>query len=106
MWDGKTYEYIAGAISVKEAIAVRLYTGKGYKDWLTGCGQMDPECLQALLWVIKAHNGEPCVMADIDFSIPEFVAAYEKAFVADRVEVETAPKARSGARKNRDSTAT
>lgn len=70
---------------------------------------MDAESLQALLWLLKTRNGQPCRMADLDFDILAFVNAYSDAanVEAAKVKKETnVPKGSSNARKTRASTET
>lgn len=73
---------------------------------------MDAESLQALLWLLKTRNGQPCRMADLDFDILAFVNAYSDAANVEAAKVKKAeketnvPKGSSNARKTRASTET
>lgn len=102
-FDGFDYDYEPGSITVMEAIAIRNHTGKGVVDWGRSIGETDPESLQALMWLIKSRNGQPCAMADLDFDIVKFMNAYAAGAAAEKPVVEAGPKARSSGRKNRDS---
>lgn len=80
-FQGAEYQYEAGGITVKEAIAIKAHTGHGLKTWSSAVDDMDPESIQALFWVIRSRNGqigEP--IESLDFPIVEFLDAYFAAF--------------------------
>lgn len=95
-WQGKDYTYEPGNITVREAIAIKLYTGCGLVSWQAAVRDADPQAMQALLWLVKSRNAEPCEMASLDFDVMAFLDAYVTAILADKelaAAVESAPKA-------------
>ena len=82
-WEGKSYTYNPAAVSVKTAIAIKDYTGWGLRSWEKAVNDADPRALQALLFAIKAQNGEPCSIASlVDFNPVDFFEECERAGTA------------------------
>jgi hypothetical protein len=79
-WDGKTYSYEVHKITVAAAIAIKLHTGLGLKSWAKAVDDWDPQAVQALLFAMKQQNGEPVVIADLEFDLTGFMTAFEKAY--------------------------
>lgn len=75
-WEGREYLWDFSRITVSQAIVITNHTGQGLTSWQTACEQMDPKSLQALLWAVKAQNGEKCEIGSLDFPMMQFVEAF------------------------------
>lgn len=87
-WDGKEYLYNPSKVTVQSAIAIRDYTGMGMKTWEKAIDDADPRALQALLFAIKAQNGERAAIQTLDFSVSEFFDEVNRALreaIAERI---------------------
>jgi hypothetical protein len=104
-WEGKEYAYSPGEVRVKEGIVIKVHTGLGLLSWERACRDLDPQAIQALLWLIKSRNGEPCEVAMLDFDILAFMTAYGEA-MQSLPEPEPAPKADSPSDPTPEPTAT
>lgn len=81
-FEGRTWPLDFPNLRVSEAIVIKTHTGFGVKSWLDAVGDFDPAACQALFWLCKVRNGEPCNIATLDFDLFAFMAAFEAAFDA------------------------
>ena len=82
-FEDKTYTYDPAGLDVRTAMVIKVHTGHGLKSWNEAVQELEPDAVQALFWAVKQQNGEPCEIASLNFSIPDFMAAFETAFLAD-----------------------
>lgn len=88
-WDGQEYQFEHADIRIKQAVVIKQHTGFPFRAWVRESEEGDPQALQALLWVIKQQNGERVDIASLDFSVTDFLAAFDEgALTAIRQEVE------------------
>lgn len=95
-WLGKAYAYDQ-KVTVEDAITIFDHTGLGVISWQVAINDAKPRAVQALMWLLKSRNGEPCEisMAGRGADIMEFLNAYAEGMLAASAPVETGPKADS-----------
>lgn len=95
-WHDRVYRFDPTEITVKEAAAIREFSGWNFSAWDTALREYDDRALTALMWVIRKHNGEQVDIAAVDFPMAQFIKAYEEALVAEAKKAKAAaPKARA-----------
>jgi hypothetical protein len=78
--NGVMYEYDLDRISVRDAMMLKVETGMNLVPFSRGLGDFDPECVQAMAWLIqttagvKGPDGQPPKRADLDFDLLAFFA--------------------------------
>src|SRR5947199_5118912 len=70
--DGTEYEFDQNKLALSESIAVKKVTGLTVKTFQEGLGEMDPEALQAMVWLAKRRAGEAVRLQDIEFDVVAF----------------------------------
>lgn len=95
-WQGKAYSYDQ-KVKVADAITIFDHTGLGLISWQLAINDAKPRAVQALLWLVKSRNGEPCeiAMAGLNDDLMEFLNAYAEGMLAAAAPVESGPKADS-----------
>jgi hypothetical protein len=77
--NGAIYEYDLDRITVRDAMMLKTATGLNLKPFSTALGELDPNCLAALAWLVqtkagvKGADGEPLKFGDVDFDMIEFL---------------------------------
>jgi hypothetical protein len=77
--NGTIYDYDIDRITVRDAMMLKTATGLNLRPFSVGIGELDPECLAALAWLVqtkagvKGTDGEPLRLADVDFDMIEFI---------------------------------
>lgn len=82
-FQGRHYLYDPARMDVRTAMAIKLHTGFGLLSWQNAVMDMDPAAVQALLFAVKAQNGEPCDIATLEFPILEFIEVFSQARLAE-----------------------
>lgn len=98
-WQGKPYAFEPGNVTVREATTIKLHTGHGLISWQKAIWDADPQSVAALMWLVKARNGEAAEIAMLDFDVMAFLNAYGEAVTTDlatAAAADAAPKADSG----------
>lgn len=98
-WQGKPYAFEPGNVTVREATTIKLHTGHGLISWQRAIWDAEPQSVAALMWLMKARNGDAVEIATLDFDVMAFLNAYGEAVTADLAAdaaVDPAPKAGSG----------
>jgi hypothetical protein len=78
--NGTTYEYDLDRISIRDAMMLKAETGYNLVPFSKGLSDFDPECVQAMAWLIqttagvKGPDGQPLKRADLDFDLLAFFA--------------------------------
>lgn len=67
--NGTEYEYDQDKLPLTEAIAVKKATGLTVNAYMRGLTGMDPEALQAMVWLAKQRAGEAVRFVDIEFDV-------------------------------------
>lgn len=81
-WDGQTYHYQPGQITVRQGIVIHGYTGMGLMSWNRAVADGHPKAVAALMWLMCDQAGEKCSVSGFeDLALGEFVAAYNTALV-------------------------
>lgn len=81
-------------LTLADAFLIKSGTGLALKPFFEGVAEMDPTCLQGLVWFLRRKAGENVNVADIDFVITELVTEQEESpttGAAPAVTSETAP---------------
>jgi hypothetical protein len=77
--NGAIYDYDMDRITVRDAMMLKTATGLNLKPFSTALGELDPNCLAALAWLVqtkagvKGADGEPLKFTDVDFDMIEFL---------------------------------
>lgn len=66
---GTEYEFDQNKLALTEAIAVKKTTGLTVKSFQEGLQEMDPEALQAMVWLARKRAGEAIRLQDVDFDV-------------------------------------
>lgn len=66
---GTEYEFDQNKLALVEAIAVKKAAGLTVKAFQEGLTEMDPESLQAMVWLAKKRAGEAVRLQDVDFDV-------------------------------------
>ena len=90
-YDGQVYEFDDQDITLKQAMVVQLHTGLSIAAWQNALNVEDghdpgPEWLksvQCLYWLVMAQNDVTVPIADADFKVARFLAAYGGAAAAE-----------------------
>lgn len=69
--NGKDYEFDRNKLALTEAISLKKASGFTVRGFQDGLNDLDPEALQAMVWLAKQRAGEAVRMQDIDFEIYE-----------------------------------
>jgi len=78
--NGAMYEYDLDRISIRDAMMLKAETGYNLVPFSKGLSDFDPECVQAMAWLIqttagvKGPGGQPLKRADLDFDLLAFFA--------------------------------
>ena len=78
--NGTIYEYDMEHVSVRDAMMLKGATGFNLRPFSQALGDLDPDCMAALAWVIqtkagvKGADGDPLKLADVDFDMTAFLA--------------------------------
>lgn len=67
--DGTEYEFDQNKLALAESIAIKKAIGFTVRDFQEGLTTMDPEALQAMVWLAKRRAGVATRMQDIDFDV-------------------------------------
>lgn len=94
-WQGKPYTFEPGNVTVREATTIKLHTGHGLISWQKAIWDADPQSVAALMWLMKARNGEATEIAMLDFDVMAFLNAYGEAVLIEQAVEESGPKADS-----------
>lgn len=82
-WEGSTYTYEPEDIDIKQATVIKMHTGMGLVSWERACNDMEPAACQALMWVIKAQNGEITSVSEINCKPMKLIMAIGAGYVAE-----------------------
>jgi len=69
--DDREYEFDQNRLALSEAIAVKRANGLTVRGLQEGLQDMDPDALQAMVWLAKRRAGDAVRMVDIEFDIVE-----------------------------------
>lgn len=97
--NGAIYEFDYENISVRDAMLLKTATGLNLRPFSVGLNELDPECLQALGWMlqtragVKGPDGQPIQLKDVDFATNDFFVEDEPAVPVDPTpgELSTSP---------------
>ncbi len=56
-------------ITIQDAYMLKAETGLALRPFFEGLADMDPQCLQALVWFLRRKAGEPVRIADVNFRV-------------------------------------
>lgn len=70
--DGAEYEFDQNKLALGEAIAVKKSSGLTVKAFQEGLVEMDPEALQAMVWLARRRAGEAVRLQDVEFDVVAF----------------------------------
>lgn len=79
-FDDQDYEFDIEALDLTEARHIKRQTGLTVKGLMEGLGEMDPEALAALYWLMLKQNGKVTDMHKLNFSVLKFGEAIGAAF--------------------------
>jgi hypothetical protein len=65
--DGQSCEFDDNKLSLKEALAIKEYTGLGVRMFQLGLNMSEPAALQAMVWLSKTRAGTKIRFEDVDF---------------------------------------
>lgn len=82
-FEGREWVYDPSKLNVATATAIKHHTGLGLKGWNEAVEELEPDAIQALYWTIREQNGVAGDIAALEFSIPDFIAAFTLARVAE-----------------------
>jgi len=91
LWNGSEWDYDPGLIDVRTGVIIKQHTGLGLISWSKAVDDGDPAAVQALLWAVQRQNGVQVDPSTLNFSIYDFMAAFNAAALVDmevRVEAE------------------
>ena len=66
---GTEYEFDQNKLALIEAIAIKKAIGLTVKSFQEGLQAMDPEALQAMVWLARKRAGEAIRLQDVDFDV-------------------------------------
>lgn len=66
---GTEYEFDQNKLALIEAIAIKKAIGLTVKSFQEGLQEMDPEALQAMVWLARKRAGEAIRLQDVDFDV-------------------------------------
>lgn len=72
--DGTEYEFDQNKLALAEAIAIKKATGLTVVGFQSGLKEMDPEALQAMVWLAKRRAGMATRLQDVDFDVVDLCA--------------------------------
>lgn len=72
--DGTEYEFDQNKLALAEAIAIKKVTGLTVVGFQSGLKEMDPEALQAMVWLAKRRAGMATRLQDVDFDVVDLCA--------------------------------
>lgn len=85
------YDFEADRLMLKEAMAVKTYTGMGVTDWNKALEEFDPNAIAALVWILKKRAGEDVRFSDLDFNLADLEILSDEGEVADPTSGATTP---------------
>lgn len=89
-WEGETYRLDLGRFTVRQAMVIEGYTGLRLAVLFDQIGDLggdaDPpdllKVMVALYWLMRAQAGKKEAIADVDFELIPFVAAFSAGLAA------------------------
>lgn len=66
------YDFDQSRLMLKEAMAVKTYTGLSLQDWMKSLEDFDPPAVAALVWILRTRAGEEVRYSEIDFNLADF----------------------------------
>ncbi|MGH8575347.1 MAG: hypothetical protein ACREXJ_00175 [Gammaproteobacteria bacterium] len=76
--DGQEYEFDPDKLPLAEAIMVKKHTGMGMAPYMQGLRDVDPEAIQAMVFLAKRRAGEKVKFEDIDFDLIELAGSLKR----------------------------
>lgn len=67
----KTWQLDDEKLTVADAFIIKNGTGLALKPFFEGIAEMDPLCLQGLVWFLRRKDGEQVALTDVDFAIAD-----------------------------------
>lgn len=77
------YQFELEDIDVSQARYIKRQTGLSIKAFLDGLGEIDPDCVVAAYWLMKAQNGTVVDMNKVNFKLIRFGDALGEAMKAE-----------------------
>lgn len=75
----KSWQFDDEKITLGEAFQIKSGTGLALKPFFEGVNEMDPLCLQGLIWWLRRRDGEASLsMADVDFVVGDLRLSQEE----------------------------
>ena len=77
--NGTIYDYDMDRISIRDAMMLKTATGLNLRPFSAALTDLDPNCLQALAWLVQVKagvtgaDGAPIKVGDVDFDMVEFL---------------------------------
>lgn len=105
-FEGRTWEFDADELDVKQAMVLHLTYGMTIADWIRGLDELDPRALHFTYWLMLQQNGVVMPIAEANCKIVYFSAAMREAQLAEAAaaepEPEPDPTSLSGGRPSRE----
>jgi len=67
----ESWDFDPQELTLREAFAIKSAIGLNFRPFLNGMMEMDPDCLQMLLWLVRTRNGERIDRTSIDFPLAQ-----------------------------------
>jgi hypothetical protein len=67
--DGQSWMFDEDDITIQDAYMLKSVTGMGLRGFFEGLQDMDPQCLQALVWFLRRKAGEQVQMDEVNFKV-------------------------------------
>ena len=83
-WDGSTWYYDDRKVTVSVAGIIKKETGLNWPvDFAEALQSMDPNAIQALMWLVRQQNGRVEQISEVDGPIVPFMEAYAAGLTAE-----------------------
>lgn len=78
--DDQSWSFDEDTLDLRDAFLIKSGTGLNFRPFLEGVQEMDPLCLQGLVWFLRRKAGEDALTLDeVNFRLAELDVTQEEA---------------------------